>query len=160
MNISYSTQSGKVEFIWSEESNMTFNLQMLFRMQLHYNDLVVHDIAEKQPDTTKLTRIGTIGYQDFDDSVSDHFVRDNVPGSKYVYKMQDEEFREAFVVPYSKELFKNAKWFKCSGRFMYPEKPGYFKHVFVLDMPQKKWAGCTIENKINATNLIFIKIMI
>jgi len=52
-------------------------------------------------------------------------------------------------VVYDKKLFENARWFKCSGMFMYPQPPGYYKHLLVISSGNKLWRACTIENKID-----------
>jgi hypothetical protein len=147
LNVSYSIQQIK-GIIWSEESNMQYNLQMMFRTHLKYNDLVVNDIAEWQPDTAKIVKVATLDCQHFDDSLSPHYVRQNADGTKFLYELRDEEIQESIVVHYDRKKFDGAKWFKCSGRFMYPEKSGYAKHLMVLDVQAKKWTGCQIENKI------------
>lgn len=134
--------------IWSEESNGPFTLQMLYRTQLKYDDLVVNDIEEFQPDSTKLVKIATLGYQNYDDSLSNHFVLDTAIGRKFVYHTLDLEITNIFEFPYQKSAFKDAKWIKCSGDFMYPQSPGYEKHKLVLDIDKRLWMGCKIENKI------------
>ncbi len=134
--------------IWSEESNGPFTLQMLYRTQLKYDDLVVNDIEEFQPDTTHLVKVATLGEESYNDSLSAHFVIDTGAGRKYVYHTLDLEITNIFVFPYHKDVFKDATWIKCSGDFMYPQSPGYEKHKLVLDIDKRMWKGCRIENKI------------
>lgn len=148
MNINYSLQQMR-GLIWSEESNMAFNLQMLFKTELEYDDLVVNDIGEWQPDTAKVHKLFTLAEEHYDDSaVSEKIVPDPITGHKYVYYMHDEEFQELQLMgKYNKSLHKDAKWIKVSGRFMYPIAPDYFKHMFVLSVTDKLWKGSRIENK-------------
>jgi hypothetical protein len=148
-NLSFSVQQANY-VLWSEESNMQANLQLLYRTRLTYNDMVVADIAEWQPDTAKLVKLGTLGCQDFDDSLSDHNVCDTVFGSKYMYRLRDQEIKEAVVVKFDAEKYKDARWLKCSGWFMYPQFPDYGKHMLVLDIDAKVWKGCKIENKVGS----------
>jgi hypothetical protein len=156
VNINYSLQQSK-GILLSEESNMAFNWQMLFRSHLNYNDLVTHDVGERQPDPDKLTKIGTLECRNFNDSTSDHFARNVAGQSNFVYRMRDQEFQEGAHITYDKRQFKDAKWFKCSGKFLYPECPGYYKHVLVLDVSNKKWIGCTINNKISGPDPDFYR---
>ncbi len=132
VNISYSMQESKGILV-SPISNIKYNLQMTFKMHLDYNDLVVKDIWTWQPDTSRLTKVGTLACKHFGDTASFH-----TADSAYTL----------ISLPYSKELFKDATWIKCSGRFMYPQPPGYYRHLLVVSCGSKLWRGCTIENKI------------
>lgn len=134
--------------LWSEESNMQVNLQMLYRTHLTYNDMVVADIAEWQPDTAKLIKLGTLGSNDYDDSNSDHYVRDNFFGGKYIYHTRDEEIPAGVIAHFDANKYRDAKWLKCSGWFMYPQYPDYDKHLLVADIDHSVWKGCKIENKV------------
>jgi hypothetical protein len=108
----------------------------MFRMHLTYNDLVVYDTGEMQPDTDKIKKIKTLACENFEDSVSEHYIRNNVNGGTYIYRMGTEELIHTcpVVVKYDKATFGDAKWLKCSGLFMCPEWPAYFKHLLVLDV--------------------------
>lgn len=147
LNVSYSIQQMK-GILWSEESNWKFNYQMLFHTKLTHDDLVVNDIAEFQPDTTKLTKICTFAKEEYNDSVSEHTVSDPITGHKYVYHMFGEEYpRISINIYYDKQKFAGAKWIKCSGRFMYTASHYYFRHQLVLSVQDKLWRGSKIENK-------------
>jgi hypothetical protein len=153
LNISYSVQRSLGVLI-SEESNFQFNTQMLFRTKLRYNDLVTFDIAAFQPDTSQLMKIKTLACEDFNDSTSGQFIKDTLTGSGYFYSMLDEEHHPYPIkLKYSDAVFGDAKWIKCSGRFMCPQDAGYYKHLFVFSANRKGnyylWQGCKIENKIN-----------
>ncbi|WP_345077045.1 glycosyltransferase family 39 protein [Nemorincola caseinilytica] len=155
LNINYSYQQMK-GLLWSEESNWKFNYQMLFKTQLTYDDLVVNDIDEFQPDTSKLVRIGTFAREEYNDStIADHTVVDPITGHKYVYHLLngEEHQRINLSVPYDKQRFAGAKWIKCSGRFMCPESHYYFRHLLVLSVDGKLWKGAKIENKIFDTSI-------
>jgi len=147
VNISYSMQQAK-GIIISEESNIKFNLQMLFRMHLTYNDLVVRDAWEWQPDTTKITKTGNLFCENYTDSVSNNYERSNTFSGAFIYHMRHEDYAEGLKVRYDKEKFNGAKWLKCSGLFMYPDYPDYFKHLLVVEIKDKLWRRCKIENKI------------
>jgi dolichyl-phosphate-mannose-protein mannosyltransferase len=148
LNISYSMQQAK-GILFSDESSFIYNLDILYRMRLTYNDMVVKDIRELPPDTSKLTKLFTMDCKNFDDSVSEHYRKDVFFNSKYVYHMGSDEYMEGISVKYDKQKYKDAKWFKCSGKFMYTDPRGYFKHMLVLSNADNSfWKGCKIENKI------------
>jgi hypothetical protein len=139
----------------TELGSIRYCAQMLYRTgPLRYNDMVVFDIPEFQPDESKLQWVATLGVQHFSDSVDSHYEPEVETGAKYVYRMADGE--EYLPVPiklkYSKEQFKDARWFKCSGRFRFHTWPAYRRHVLVLsanrDGEALKWTGVTIDNKI------------
>jgi hypothetical protein len=147
VNVSYSLQEGK-DMLRSETSNGVYNMQILFKRQLQYNDLVTYDIAEVQPDSNTVRKIKTLGERHFEDPVPEHYVKGGQGASKYVYEMKDDEYiPDGIMVTYHKTDFGEARYIKCSGRFMYPLLHG--GHVMVLDLKDNKWHGCTIENKID-----------
>jgi hypothetical protein len=147
MNICYSMQKFK-RILNSEQSNMAYNFQMLFRMHLAYNDLVTYDIAEWQPDTNKITKTAVSACNNFDDSLSAQYVKDTIFGGKYLYHMGNQEYSPGVTIKYSRKEFKDAKWFKCSGKFLYTQAPDYWKHMLVIHSGDKFWKACKIENKI------------
>ncbi len=134
----------------SPESNMAFNLQMLYRDSLQYNDLMVKDIGEWQPDASRLKKIETLHVSAFEDSLNADYIRDTVHGSGYFYHWHDNDLLLLAKIPYDAALFRKAKWFKCSGRFMNPNQLDYFRHLLVLDINdhEKLWRGLKIENNI------------
>ncbi len=147
MNLSQSYQQMR-GMLWSEESNLQYNAQMLFRTRLRYEDLVVRDIGEFQPDTASLTLVGTVAELHYNDSTSPGTVPDPATGEKYVYYMHDEEYpQQSILATYSKATFKDARWMKCSGRFLCTAEPNYFRHMLVTSIGDKLWRGMTIENK-------------
>jgi len=137
LNISYSMQESKGILV-SAVSNVKYNMQMAFRMHLHYNDLVVKDIWAWQPDTNGITKLRTVACKNFNQGAA---------GGNNTFHNADSTL-DVLSIPYSKEQFKDAKWFRCGGRFMYPQAPGYYQHLLVLSCGTKLWRGCTIENKI------------
>jgi hypothetical protein len=153
LNISYSIQQASGVLI-SEESNAAFNYRMLYRTNLTYNDLVTYDIGEIQPDERKLTRIRTIKCERYDDSLSDHFIADTGRGSRYVYHIWGKDPYQPYGIntTYRKTEFGDARWFKCSGKFLYTEGAGYRKHLFYIAINRGdsniSWKGVKIENKI------------
>ncbi len=153
VNLCFSIQEAN-GVIDSPESNMAFNLQMLYRDSLTYKDLIIKDIGEWQPDEQKLIKTNTLHVATFDDSVNADYIRDTINGSKYFYHWHDADLLLLAKIPYNKEQFKDAKWFKCSGRFMCPNWLDYFRHLLVLDINdrEKLWRGLKIENNIPDSN--------
>lgn len=151
VNMSYSIQQAKGVLL-SEQSNLQFNIQMLFRTKLRYDDLVTYDIGHFQPDTNKITKLGVWHCNNFDDSLNPKYLKSPAPGGTYFYAMGNEELSELISDTFSDKVFKDANWIKCTGKFMYPFPPDYFKHLLVLDIDHKSWSGCKIENKIAIQN--------
>jgi hypothetical protein len=124
-----------------------------------YNDLVVYDLNQCQPDRHNVTKLKTLGCENYEDSVSDHYVKDTSFRSKYVYHMLDEEFNpKAIRIQYDKKLFADAKWFKCSGRFMCISTPDYYSSLFALSLKHANesesylWKAVKVENKIGVSD--------
>lgn len=149
VNLCFSVQEAD-GVIDSPESNMTFNLQMLYRDSLTYKDLIVKDIGEWQPDERKLKKTNTLYAAAFDDSLNADYISDTVNGSKYFFRWHDNDLLLVAKIPYNKDKFKGQGWFKCSGRFMSPNQLDYFRHLLVLDINdhEKLWRGLKIENNI------------
>jgi Dolichyl-phosphate-mannose-protein mannosyltransferase len=155
VNLSFSKLQAQ-GMLKSEQSNWAYNLQVLFHDQITYNDLVVNDTKATQPDTSRLTHIATLLCESYNDSLSDRFVRQQA-GNGFAYLMKDEEHHPyAVKVKYNKALFNGAIWVRCSGDFMCPFGPEYYRHLLVYGVERKgyflTWIGCTIENKIGLTN--------
>ncbi len=136
----------------SEESNMAYNFQIFFRDKLTYDDLIVNDVGEWQPAPSSISLMRTLACNNFNDSTSVQYVRDTVMKGGYVYQMRHEDYSPELSLRYNHEQYKGARWLKCSGRFMYPFVPDYFKHFLVLDIPGKAWKGCKIENKTDSAS--------
>jgi hypothetical protein len=153
VNLCFSVQEAE-GVLDSPESNMPFNLQMLYRDSLCARDLVVKDIGEWQPDERKLTRVSLLHLSAFEDSLNADYIRDTVNGSRYCYHWHDNDLLLLAKIPYDEAQFKGAKWFKCSGRFMNPNQLDYFRHLLVLDINdhEKLWRGLKIENNIPDAN--------
>jgi hypothetical protein len=153
INISYSIQQ-ITNLLHSEESNMTYNLQIMFRTHLRYNDLVVHDNGIIQPDQKRIQKLATLACENYEDSLSHHYVRDPSGASRYVYHMEDsEEYLPKFIsIKYDKQKFGGARWLKCSGVFMCPKGYIYFNHLLVLNINRGDerllWKACRIDDKI------------
>jgi hypothetical protein len=154
ISLSMNAVEGKLK---SESSNIHFNLQTLFKRNLNYTDLVVADIAQFQPDTSKIKKIAVLGCENHNDSVSVQYERDTTnPGNFFYYLPAEQEYPDkGLSIPYNKEQFKNAKWFKCTGRFKCPDHWGfYYQHLFVFEIRRGdqflEWKGCQIDNKVAA----------
>lgn len=153
LNFSLSVQKIK-GVINSEESNRAFYLQMLFRNTLTADDLIVKDVEEWQPSVEKLTKVGTLVSENFDDSLSVDYIRDTRTGSRYYYHMHDTNYKIVATIRYNRQKFADAKWFRCSGRFMCPNNLDYFRHLLIVDVNDKNklWRGCKIENNLSVDN--------
>jgi hypothetical protein len=148
VNINFCIQQSK-DILVSETSSLMYNEQILFRTHLNYNDLVLRDVMEKQPDTSKIVRLCSLSCEHYEDSLSASYEHDTVAGSRYLYHEKNQEVLNILLVKYDKEKFRNSVWLKCSGRFMYPTAPSdWRRHSFILEIPNKLWKGCEIENKI------------
>jgi hypothetical protein len=146
LNISYSIQQLK-GMLDSPESSMAYNYQVLFRNSLRYKDLVTRDLAERQPDTSRLIKLSTLAYQNYKDSLSASYVYDAAE-RKYVYHVTAEDTIPICGVKWDKEQMKDAQWFKCTGKFKYTQVPDYYKHMFVFEINNWRFKLCKIENKI------------
>lgn len=138
----------------SEDANAPFYLGMIYKSKMNYENLLEYDLGEFQPDQDKLVKVTTLGVNDFDDTLSDHYVSDP-EGPGYIYQMQHgEEYAPAeLTVKYSNEVFNGAQWLRCSGRFMVTEYAKDKPHIFVLTVLNNngdliKWSGCKLDNKI------------
>jgi hypothetical protein len=156
ISVNYSFSALKSRWMLDTElGSIRYCAQMLYRTgPLRYNDMVVFDMPEFQPDESKLKWVVALGVEHFNDSLDEHYVPEIETGAKYVYRMIDgEEYMPAPIkVKYSKAQFKDARWFKCSGRFRFHSWPAYRRHVLVLSANRGdealKWTGVMIDNKI------------
>jgi hypothetical protein len=148
VNISLSLLQSK-NMLLSEETNFVYNFSMLYKLHMNYNDLVVYDLGELQPDSTRLKKIGTLYHQDFQDSlVSDNIMLDSTTGNKYYHTGNNEFPPHFYNIVYHKDSLRGAKWLRVSGRFKYDNPPDYFKHLFIVYFENKKWVSLRLENKI------------
>lgn len=143
----------------SENANAPFYLGMLFKNKLEYENLVEFDLAEFQPNEEKLTSLGILAAKDFNDSLSEHYVPDPEEDTGFVYQVytNEEYFPDGIKMNYTKGMFKDAKWIKCSGRFMYTDYADHNPRIFVFNVLNTdnefiKWVGCKIDNKIGISD--------
>jgi hypothetical protein len=113
------------------------------------------DNGIKQPDNDEVTKVSTLGCEQYDDSVSSNYIKDDKTGHGYFYDMHGDEEHQAkcIKVKYYKDKFRGAKWFKCSGRFNAREFTDYYgRHLLTLDVKHNGefilWKSCKIDNKI------------
>lgn len=139
----------------SDYANIRFYLQMLFKNRLTYEDMLVADLDQFQPDTTKLTKISTLVYQDFNTPGDDHYEPDTNDTAGYVYHVRngEEYFADKIKLIYKKADFAGVTWLKCSGRFMRPDFAHYNPHYFIFGVQDADnnyvyWKPCKIDNKI------------
>ena len=154
VNICYSMQQQR-RILFSEDSNMAFNIHMLYRMKLNYKDFVCMDNGIVQPGNEEIRKISTLACENYDDSASANYVKNEVTARGYVYHMLngEEYIPNPVKVKYNKEKFGDAKWLKCSGMFKVVERPDYYgSQLWVLDIKHGDkllvWAPCKIANKI------------
>ncbi|MBS1782825.1 MAG: glycosyltransferase family 39 protein [Bacteroidetes bacterium] len=150
-NFSYSAQQAN-GLLFSEESSMRYNWQILFKSHINYNDLVVLDNNEKQPDLLSIKKIKNLVCFPNKDSLSDHYIKSQ-PGH-YVYHMVSEEFLpDAVSIIYDTTIFQDAKWIRCGGNFMIPYFVDHYRqHQMVFTIEHNgnniKWEPCKIDTKI------------
>ncbi len=153
LNLAYSMQMIH-GILLSEESNATYNMNMLFKMRATYNDLVMFDLQQKQPDEKAITKLTDLACQNYEDSVSGYYVKDTTGKSRFVYHMTgDSDYHPKKIwIVYDQKKFAGAKWIRCSGDFMCPQHYIYNKHIFTLLTLRRdsvtNWYGCKIDNKI------------
>lgn len=139
----------------SDYAKPQFYLQMLFKSKLTYEDLLVADLGQFQPDTGKLKKMATLAINDFDTAKDEHYVPDPNDSTGYVYHVKDGEeyFADKIKIVYRTADFEGAKWLKCSGRFMRPQFANNNPHYFIFGVQDEKneyvvWKACVIDNKI------------
>lgn len=143
----------------TDEAKGSYAMHVLFKHAIDYDDLVLNDIGIKQPESNKLTKVATILEDNFDDSSSANYLPNSHLNlqSKYCYRMKDNEYPpNVLKIPYDKKLFGNAKWFKCSGKFMVNVWESYRRHILCVstsrDGKSYMWTGVNIDNKIGLVN--------
>ncbi|MBS1584027.1 MAG: glycosyltransferase family 39 protein [Bacteroidetes bacterium] len=154
VNICNSMQQAQ-NTLFSEDSNMMFNLQTLYRMHLRYKDFVCMDNGIVQPDSDKMEKVIGLAYQGFEDTSGDHYVKDaDKPGGVVYHMLQGQEYLPSDLeVIYDKARFGPNKWLKCSGNFKCTVIPGYYDHHLLVlgvlhDGKFISWSACKIDNKI------------
>ena len=156
VNITYSIQQAK-RILFSEESGMTYNLHMLFKTTANYNDLVINDIQQLQPNTNMLEKVQTLECHNYDDSLNNRYEADTTKKSKYVYHMHndDEYHPDNITINYNKAIFKDARWLQCSGDFLCRQHYSYLRHLLTLEIRKgdniSSWVALKIDNKIGLT---------
>ena len=156
INLNYSIQQVQ-RILWSEESNHTYNLRMLFRYRLHYDDLVVWDLAINQPDTTRLERVSTTRLDMRDSALSQNVVADSSAAGlqKAYYITADNEYPPLVLnLPFDSLAGKGIRWLRCTGRFKLTE-PAYSIYdntQFIIQVKRGTetidWHGIRINNKL------------
>lgn len=153
VNLAKTYQQARGDLI-SEDSTYLFNFQTLFRSQLRYNDLVVLDVKQRQParNLELIANLGSVNYNDSLQAPKDTF------GINY-YTVDQSEFPNiGLQVLYHKDIFKNARYFKCNGYFKNPRGfyDWYQNHLLVLTIQRKNenllWRAIKINNKIGVTD--------
>src|SRR5690606_29712870 len=132
----------------SEDANLPFYAEMLFTNQVTYNALLAFDLSEFQPDPARLQKIATLAEEDFNQRVDEHYVTDPNDSIGLIYHMwEGQEYTTAGInTTYNKQIFKDAKWVKCSGRFMYTDYAEHIPNIFVFEIKDadgnfKHWKG-------------------
>lgn len=149
VNIAQSMQQARGD-LYSEESHFLFNFNTLFKSNLTYNDLVLLDVDEKQPNQ-ELRYVNTLGSIQFADSIN--LVQDSLK-VKYVEIGQNEFPSIIIKTSYKKSLVKDAKYFKCNGYFKNTKDfyDWYQNHLLVFSIQRNQqvllWKAIKINNKI------------
>lgn len=143
----------------SDNANYRFYLQMLFKTRLTYEDMLVAEMNQFQPDVKSLTSLRTYAYKDFNLPLDDHYVSDPLDTAEYVYHVRDGEeyFPGKIQAVYKQSDFKDVNWIRCSGRFMIPGFSNYQPHLFVFAVQDDSnnyvyWTSCKIDNKIGVAD--------
>ena len=153
VNLAKTYQQARGDLL-SEDSTYLFNFQTLFRSHLRYNDLVVLDVKQRQPkkELKWIANLGSINYNDSLQAPRDTF------GIKY-YAMDQSEFPNINLhIPYQKDVFKDARYFKCNGYFKNPIGfyDWYQNHLLVLSIQRNNenllWRAIKINNKVGVTD--------
>ncbi|HTH31072.1 MAG TPA: hypothetical protein VL946_06955 [Lacibacter sp.] len=144
VNIKQSIQQAKGE-MWSEESNATFNMQTLFKSKLNYNDLVVMDCGDKQPDLSSLPPGKSFVEINFSDTVNHN---------DYIRMSGQEEFATESLQYLATDKDATAEYIKVSGVFNSPEQiyDWYRYQLLVVTVTRNSeallWEAVKINNKI------------
>jgi hypothetical protein len=150
---SYSVQQG-IGMLWSENSNKTYNQQIMFRYHLRYNDLVCFDNELIQPDPAEIHFSKPVKSENFESLKDDHIHVDSTLKSNVYEIWSGEEYAKfPLEVTYSRTLFADARWIRCEGMFQVNEFAGpYNQPVIVLEIKKDtnfiSWHSCRINNKI------------
>lgn len=154
VNLNLSTRQVKGQLV-SDNSYFNYNLQLLFRNHLGYNQFVSRDNGIRQPDPGQVQFLKTLQCLDYEDSLSGQYLPDPVRESGYVYGVrQGEPYPPSTIeIVYTPEVFGKARWIRCKGRFCASgESGGGTAQVLVLGIyrgdTNLEWASCTIGNKI------------
>lgn len=153
VNIKQSTQQANGE-MWSEESNAIFNLQTLFKSRLNYNDLVVMDIGERQPDASELLERK---------SFAEINPYDSAQQKDHIRISEQEEFAPVSLQYFTTANDNSTKYIKVSGVFNAPEQiyDWYRYHLLVLTVTRKSevllWKAIKINNKIGLADSSCLK---
>jgi len=147
INLSYSIHAATGD-LRSEQSNYVYNFGILFKKNLNYQDLVVLDVEEKQPDENKLTRSILLARKPFDEQPDG------------ILKVQDAEYPDvALVDTLDKPIIAGKTYVKVSLRCNSPEaqRDMYRNQLLVLEIKRGDksivWKSIRINNKIGKDTL-------
>lgn len=140
----------------TDYNNSTFAAQMLFRYNLKYNDLVVNDIGERQPDPKNLKPIGNRIYTQLSDTLQ-HLSKDSTGNKIYEITAEEEYTPLKILLIYHEKTMKDVHWLKYSGVFKTSDWADIWTcQAFVVTINRNtenlKWRGVRINNKIGRTN--------
>ncbi len=156
VNYSFSMLKAKL-MLDTENANMQYCIQMLYKNKMNYNDFVVNDTAVPQPDTDKLVRLATLAYNNYEDTTLTYTIPDPTNKSNNVCEMKNAEYMpDGISVVYNSTSFGDAKWLKASGRFYMIAWPEYPNRMLVTEIKRGdeyiSWHACRIDNKIGIAN--------
>jgi hypothetical protein len=155
INFSFSVQE-HLGVSRSEYNNSVFVRQMFFRYHLKYDDLIVNDIGERQPEPAGLKPVGDKIYAALNDTMSN--VTKDSSGALIYNVPADEEITPLQMhVTYHDKTMKNVRWIKGSGIFKAAGWADIWTcqaFVFTVERNDEtiKWKGVRINNKIGRMN--------
>lgn len=156
INIAFSIQK-HLGISVSDYNNTAFVSQMFFRFNLTYNDLVVNDIGEKQPDPKKLKPIGDKIYVSLNDTMK-NVTKDSLGQLVYNVPVDEEITPLQIHITYREKTMKQVHWIKGCGVFNTKDWADIWTcqaFVFTVERGKEtlKWKGVRINNKIGRTNI-------
>jgi hypothetical protein len=137
--------------LWSDESNLKYNLRLLFKTQPSYNDLIIADIDRSQVQESDIS-MHTIAQLQFKDSIGATIYSDSI--GKYTMPDKEQDYPGINIKYVITKEDVNKTWIKASGVFNIPEYHGdmYRHHALILTIKRKTdnvlWKGMKLNNKL------------
>lgn len=142
----------------TEYNKTAFVAQTLFKSSLNYDDLVVNDIGEKQPNPKPLKAVTSKFYLQLNDTLK-NTERDSL-GNIYYSVPSDEAITPIQIsIPYNKKTMGNVHWLKFSGVFKTADQGGLWNCQTLIYTVERGpetliWRGLRVNNKIGKAHSI------